>query len=420
VTRRAAVHRLARHPVAERVFRSGLARRVAGRLITVQREPVDPAAPYLAWAELERRGPAPPATRAPADPPHYAFVVPEFRRGSGGHTTIANLIRGLERRGRRCSVWIHGAGSAEDFRAFFGPFGAAVHAGFGAWSGADVAIVTGWQTAAPVLLLEGCGARVHLVQDDEPEFYPASAERLWAEQAFRFGLPCVTAGAWLAERMRERGLQAASFDLGIDHATYRPQPRIARRPGRVLFYARTATPRRAVPLGMLALAELRRRRPDVEVVLYGDAVPLAAPFPLTQLGILEPTEVARAYAEASAGMVLSLTNHSLAAQEMLACGLRRLADRARGRHPARAGGRAGARAGRRRRRSGARLGRLAHLGRRGGGRGCRAFRGYSVDVGARLADAPTAALLQLPLSRLSDPWRSGSERSEPSRRSASH
>ena len=313
--------RLARSAPAGRLFRTGLARRVASRLVTAQRTPQDPAAPYAAWAELERRGPAPLRPRAASDSPHYAFVVPEFRRGSGGHTTIANLVRGLERRGRTCSIWIHGDASANDFRAFFGPVKAAVHAGFGAWAGADVAVVTGWQTAAPVLLLEDCGARAHLVQDDEPEFYAASAERLWAEQAFGFGMECITAGSWLAGRMRERGLQATPFDLGIDHDTYRPRPDIPRARARVLFYARTGTPRRAVPLGMLALAELHRRRPDAEIVLFGDAAPLAAPFPLTQLGIVEPGELARAYAGATAGMVLSLTNHSLAAQEMLACGL---------------------------------------------------------------------------------------------------
>ncbi|HET6550093.1 MAG TPA: glycosyltransferase, partial [Solirubrobacter sp.] len=185
------------------------------------------------------------------------------------------------------------------------------------WDGAEIAIATGWQTVAPVLLLDGCGARVQLVQDDEPEFYPASAERLWAERAFV--LPAVTAGGWLAERMRARGLRATAFDLGIDHATYRPQPQLARAADRVLFYARTATPRRAVPLGLLALEELRARRPQTEIVLFGDAAPLAGGF--TQLGILDPPDVARAYAQAAVGVVLSLTNHSLAAQEMAACGL---------------------------------------------------------------------------------------------------
>ncbi|HYM56528.1 MAG TPA: glycosyltransferase family 4 protein [Solirubrobacteraceae bacterium] len=334
--------RLARSGPAQRLLRSGPARRLTTQLVAAQRTPEDVSGPYAAWVELERTGPVPlsggaatadgertgamrlesPAA-ASGGPLRIGFVVPEFRRGSGGHTTIANLVRGLETRGHTCSVWIHDplgrAGGAAAFRAFFGPFAASVHDGLAGWGGADVAVATGWQSVAPVLLLPGCRGRAHLVQDEEPEFYPASAERLWAERAFV--LPAITAGTWLAERMRERGLRATPFDLGIDHAVYRPHPAMPRAPGRVLFYARLATPRRAVPLGLLALAALHRRRPDVEIVLYGDATPLTAPFPFTNLGILDPPDVARTYAEATVGLVLSLTNHSLAAQEMLACGL---------------------------------------------------------------------------------------------------
>ncbi len=89
----------------------------------------------------------------------------------------------------------------------------------------------------------------------------------------------------------------------------------------MLFYARAATPRRAVPLGLVALAELKRRRPEVEVALFGDPQPPAVPFAFEHLGILNNAALARAYAQATVGMVLSLTNHSLVAQEMLACGL---------------------------------------------------------------------------------------------------
>jgi hypothetical protein len=74
-----------------------------------------------------------------------------------------------------------------------------------------------------------------------------------------------------------------------------------------------------VPLGLLALDEVKRRRPDTEVLLFGDAAPLATPY--ENLGILDPPQVAEAYAQAKVGVVLSLTNHSLAAQEMVATGL---------------------------------------------------------------------------------------------------
>jgi beta-1,2-rhamnosyltransferase WsaF-like protein len=321
------LRRLADSAPAQRALRSGPARRLTTQLVQAQRTVADPAAPFAAWAELERRGPAPlgsaprAATAAGAahGPLHVAFVVPGFRRGSGGHTTISNLVRGLEALGHRCEIWIDDAHSegAEAFNQFFGPFRATVHDDLATFTGADVAVATGWQTVAPVLLLERCRARVHLVQDDEPEFYPASAERLYAERAFQ--LPTITAGTWLAELMRAKGLHATPFDLGIDHGTYCPHPGAQRDPNRVLFYARTATPRRAVPLGLLALDEVKRRRPRTEIVLFGDAAPIATPY--ANLGILDPPQVAAAYAQAKVGVVLSLTNHSLAAQEMAATGL---------------------------------------------------------------------------------------------------
>jgi glycosyltransferase involved in cell wall biosynthesis len=260
-----------------------------------------------------------------------AAVVPSFRRGSGGHATIANLLRGLEAAGHRTSVWVlddegrHAtespAETAAHFADFFGPLAGPVRVGFGGWEGADVAMATGWQTVAQVLRLPGASARAYLVQDHEPEFYPTSAEREWAAWTYRQGLHCIAASPWLAALVHTRyGAGATSFDLGIDHARYRPAA-VERRTDRMLFYARAVTPRRAVPLGLLALAELHRRRPGVEIALFGEARPIAAPFPYRPLGVLEAGDLARAYSEATVGLVLSLTNPSLIPQEMLACGL---------------------------------------------------------------------------------------------------
>jgi glycosyltransferase involved in cell wall biosynthesis len=215
------------------------------------------------------------------------------------------------------SVWLE-EGSASDFEAFFGPAGKVVE-GFGAWDGADVVVATGWQTVHRTLLLPGVAARAYLVQDHEPEFYGTSAERTWAEQTYALGLHCVCASRWLAALVSDRyGASATSFELGVRHDVYHPRD-VARRDDLVLFYARAVTPRRAVPLGLLALEELARRRPQVDVALFGEPRPLATRF--QQLGVLPPDELARLYGEAAAGVVLSLTNPSLVPTEMLACGL---------------------------------------------------------------------------------------------------
>jgi O-antigen biosynthesis protein len=298
------------------------------------RTPLLVTAEHEAVGVLAREGPAPlePGSGRDADGAlRLAFVVPWFRRGSGGHQTIVNLVRELQARGHTCSLWLHDPGGrhaaqsdaqvAASFAGFFGAAGPPLRRGFAGWDGTDVVIATGWQTVHRTLLLAGCGARAYLVQDHEPEFYGASAERLWAEETYRLGLHAVAASPWLAGLMRARyGSSAAHFDLGVDHEVYRPLP-VQRREDVVLFYARAATPRRAVPLGLLALEELHRRRPDVEIALFGDAQPLPTPFPHRRLGVLDHVGLARAHSSATVGLVLSLTNPSLLPTEMLACGL---------------------------------------------------------------------------------------------------
>jgi glycosyltransferase involved in cell wall biosynthesis len=292
-------------------------------------------APALAPAllELSRSGPAPlsPERPDPHAPLRIATVIPSFRRGSGGHATIVNLLRELRERGHSASVWLedsegrhaaeHAAVTKRSFDEFYRADGLELHTGFEAWHGADVVLATGWQTVARALMLPGCAARAYLVQDHEPDFYGASAEALWAAETYRQGLHCIAASAWLAELLRSRyGASATHFDLAVDHTLYRAAG-AERRDDLVAFYARAATPRRAVPLGLLALDELARRRPDVEIALYGEDAPAAVAFQHRHLGVLDGMRLAELYRSASVGMVLSLTNPSLVGLEMMACGL---------------------------------------------------------------------------------------------------
>ncbi len=76
-----------------------------------------------------------------------------------------------------------------------------------------------------------------------------------------------------------------------------------------------------MPLGLLALGELARRRADAEIVLFGEGEQLDAPFRHRHLGVVDGRRLAELYSEASVGIVLSLTNPSLICLEMMACGL---------------------------------------------------------------------------------------------------
>lgn len=290
---------------------------------------------YEVVARIWKDGPAPLLEPVPGmaekERLRLALVIPPFAKGSGGHNTLFQIFSRLERRGHACSVWLADYHSLardllpgvlrHDINEFFASFDGPVYKGFDAWQGADVAIATGWQTVHATLRLDQTRARAYLVNDHEPEFYAVSTEYALAEDTYRRGMHCIAASPWLRDLLIERyGTTADAFQLGVEGDTYHPLP-VKRRNDTVVYYARHSTPRRAVPIGLMALTELYRRRPDTRIVLFGTDSPLHAAFPYEHLGVLTPSQLARLYAEATAGLCLSLTNFSLMPKEMLACGL---------------------------------------------------------------------------------------------------
>src|SRR5262249_19339139 len=154
---------------------------------------------------------------------------------------------------------------------------------------------TGWQTVHAMLRLDYCRARAYVVNDHEPEFFSASIERVMAQDTYTYDLHCIAASPWLRDLLIDRyGASADAFQLGVDDETYRPLP-IERRTDTVVYYARHTTPRRAVPVGLMALAELHRRKPDTRIVLFGAEKPLHAAFPYEHLGVLSAAQLARLY-----------------------------------------------------------------------------------------------------------------------------
>lgn len=263
-----------------------------------------------------------------------AAIVPSFRKGSGGHQTVCSLLKRLAGRGHHVSIWIEDSerwhtGKPEavvaEFASAFDCDELPVHLGFDEWDGAETVLATGWQTVPRALLLRGVSRRAYLVQDHEPEFYPASIQSQLAESTYRFGLPCIAASRWLADLLSTRyGTKAIGFELPVDHDIYFPPKEALADRGRrptVLFYARAATPRRAVPLGLAALERLSALMPDVEIVLFGTEQPLPVGFPARSVGVLTPTELADRYRRSDLGLCFSLTNPSLVTLEMMACGL---------------------------------------------------------------------------------------------------
>jgi glycosyltransferase involved in cell wall biosynthesis len=290
---------------------------------------------YAYVEEVWREGAAPLLAAVPGTADRerlrIAMVLPPFTRGSGGHNTLLQILTRLEQRGHICSAWVYDfLGVHKDvwpgvlrseLREFFAPLQGPVYKGFRRWQGADVVLATGWQTVHPVLRLDHCRARVYVVNDHEPEFYATSTERTLATETYGHGLHCVAASPWLRDLLVDRyGASADAFQLGVAHDTYIPRP-VARRRDTVVYYARHSTARRAVPVGLMALAELHRRRPDLRIVLFGSKDPLDTSFPYEHLGVLTPEQLSWLYSESTVGLCLSLTNFSLMPKEMLACGL---------------------------------------------------------------------------------------------------
>jgi glycosyltransferase involved in cell wall biosynthesis len=135
------------------------------------------------------------------------------------------------------------------------------------------------------------------------------------------GYRCIAYTPWMANILEtEFGLETRSFDCGTDLDTYefgegpREEELIA-------VYARKETARRAVELAYEGIATLAERRPGIRAALFGSNRKQSVPFPAQDLGVMAPTDLAALYRRASAGVVFSLTTHSLVAQEMMASGL---------------------------------------------------------------------------------------------------
>jgi glycosyltransferase involved in cell wall biosynthesis/GT2 family glycosyltransferase len=288
------------------------------------------------WDFVARSYPSRPVRTEPhsgdaSGPWTLAWVVPPWRRGSGGHTTIFRLIRQMEQRGHRCTIFVfdpfkrarhRGSVLREEIREHFVPVDAEVFVGLDDFQSADVAIATEWTTAFPVRDLPNCREKAYLVQDVENEFYATSAQSIWAEETYRMGYRCVAFTPWMADILINRyGLESRWFECGTDLDVFAFSPEDGRREELIAVYARRETERRAVDLAMTGLALLAERRPTIRPVLFGSRQRQPLPFAAEDLGVVHPRRLAQLFREAQVGMVFSLTTHSLAAQEMMASGL---------------------------------------------------------------------------------------------------
>jgi glycosyltransferase involved in cell wall biosynthesis len=251
------------------------------------------------------------------------WVTTPPARGSGGHTTLFRIVRCLEERGFENRIYFYDVYDgdhryyAEIVRDYYGFHGTVANIDEG-MKDAHAIIATAWQSAYPIFNAACAGKRFYLVQDFEPDFYPAGSLRLFADNTYRMGFHGLSIGRCFAERLRsEFGMTVDTFKYGCDASQYH---RIdgSERTG-IVFYARRETARRGFELGLMAIQVFAERRPDVEIHIYGDKIG-KLPFDFIDHGHITPAEINSIYNRCYAGLSLSFTNVSLVALEMLAAG----------------------------------------------------------------------------------------------------
>jgi len=257
------------------------------------------------------------------------WIVPSFPKGSGGHINIYRFIQGLEKRGYFSRIifsdhaWM---GGREDVRnkiiMDFGPSNVEVYLTLEEAPPAMACIATGFSTAFYAKRFKSASRYFYFIQDYEPLFFGAGSYSLFAQQSYGLGLVGITAGDWLAEKLRaEYGMSTHSFGFSYDKDIYYCRPRKVEEKKRVFFYARPETQRRAFELGMLVLNELCKKRQDVEVLFAGGSIDqYIVPFPHKSLGKVDVKDLGGIYNSCDVALVISMTNLSLLPLELMACG----------------------------------------------------------------------------------------------------
>jgi len=259
----------------------------------------------------------------------FNWLMPPPGKGSGGHLNIFRFIKYLEEAGHTCRIYIytqHTPGRISDIRTLMGDSYPQLHAEL-EWidSGdemqpADGVFATSWETAYASFNSATEGKRFYFVQDFEPYFYAVGSLSVLAENSYKFGFYGVTAGNWLATKLkREYGMEADYFDFGSDRKLYSFKNDKIRK--EIFFYARPYTERRGFEMGVMALDLFHRQHPEYIINMAGwDVSTYDIPFPYKNLRTLELSELNDLYNRCAAGLVMSLTNMSLLPLELLGSG----------------------------------------------------------------------------------------------------
>lgn len=256
------------------------------------------------------------------------WVIPEMGIGSGGHINIFRFVQKMQNLGLKNRVYVFRCGALDSdikLKEFIDQYydldteTIEVYHSVENMKPAHAIIATSWQTAYFVRKFDKAISKFYFVQDFEPYFYAVGSEYTFAENTYKFGFRGITAGDWLKTKLnQEYGMCTESFGFSYDKELYQAKQKKDDKK-RLFFYARPVTPRRAFELGLLALTEVAKRIPEVEVVFAGwDVGGYKIPFTHLNAGSVKLEELADLYSQCDMCLVLSNTNLSLLPLEVMA------------------------------------------------------------------------------------------------------
>ncbi|HEY6533240.1 MAG TPA: glycosyltransferase, partial [Acidimicrobiales bacterium] len=193
---------------------------------------------------------------------------------------------------------------------------------------ADVSIATLWVTAYSVARFGATRRKFYLIQDYEPQFYPAGTNYALAEEGYRLGLYGLCNTRRLLDIYRgQYGGTGGSFMPAVDGSVFHAEGRRPLRhdgPVTVFVYARPGHWRNCWEMASLALGQLKDRYgDDVRIVTAGSwARPDDLGRGIEHLGLLDYRDTGELYRRCDVGVALTVSAHpSYLPLELMACGV---------------------------------------------------------------------------------------------------
>ena len=280
--------------------------------------------------ENRRRGTSVTTTSTQETLPQWAeigVILPDFSGPSGGHRKIFAVCEAIEKAGKTVKLYFYSIRPTKfikkDIERLFCHLNAEVSIYDGHAQEHELIICTQWKTAYDFRRDPARGRVVYFVQDFEPLFFPAGSDHVRAQTSYTMGYELICYGDWVARKLRDEfETEARVIPFTLDHKTYGPGKFDADRDIDILLFARSSQDRRCLDLITEGLAELKRRRPDVRIGLFGEHEYDNLGFDFTNFGSFDDLErLSALYRRTKVGICYSPTNPSQLGYEMVACGV---------------------------------------------------------------------------------------------------